>query len=119
VDRWTVGTDMDRMIFGMMPWKAVFSSHLEPRHQSLLWLVQYDTAMTGRQLLHIAPEATHRCSYCSADYETLHHYFYEYPSVYKFWQLVDELSHRIRASTALATVSTPMELKDVLAGLPA
>jgi hypothetical protein len=63
----------------MMPWKAVFSSRLELQHQSLWWLVQHSAIVTGRQLVHIFPEATHRCPYWSADYETLRHYFYEYP----------------------------------------
>lgn len=102
-----------------MPWKAVFSSRLEPRHQSLLWLVQHGAVMTGRQLVHIRPEATHRCPYCGADYETLRHYFYECPRVYEFWQLVGGFLDRIQVPTASAAVSTPVELKDVLAGLPA
>jgi hypothetical protein len=38
--------------------------------------VQHGAVMTGRQLVHMPPEAIHHCLYCSVDYKILRHYFW-------------------------------------------
>lgn len=116
-DRWADRTDPVGTSMDMLAWSTVFSSRLEPRHQSLLWLMQHGAVYTGRTIVHFHPDATSECPMCGTPYESLRHYFYECSRVREFWQLIGEFLDRIQNQPPAQ--STPVELKDVLAGLPA
>jgi exonuclease III len=101
----------------MLRWKEVFSPLLEPKHQALLWRIQHGAIPVGRQLVYMSPEATGRCPYCQAERETPRHYFFDCPRVQEFWKLVGAFLDQVQTTPPASP--TPIELKDMLAGLPA
>jgi hypothetical protein len=72
---------------------------------------------TARVLAHMRPDANPACPVCHVEVETLRHYFFECPRVREFWQLVGEFLDRIQQPSP--TQTHQVELKDILAGLPA
>ena len=116
-DRWASRADPAGTSLDMLPWSSVFSSRLEPRHQSLLWLVQHGAVPTARVTVHFLPDATPNCPVCGAPFETLRHYFFDCPRVCAFWQQVGGFLDRIQVRPPAQPAH--VELKDVLTGLPA
>jgi exonuclease III len=116
-DRWADHSVNECSLLPMLSWSAVFSPRLEPKHQSLLWLMQHGAVVTARVMVHIRPETTANCPVCDEAVETLRHYFFECRRAREFWRLVGDFLDRIQASPA--TTPTPMTLKDILSGLPA
>ena len=77
-DRWfRRAEDGDGSQVAMLTWSKVFSSQLEPKHQSLLWLMQQGVVTTAQQTRHFVPGSTDMCPICASHVETLQHYFYD------------------------------------------
>ncbi|KAI9590869.1 hypothetical protein BDF19DRAFT_145131 [Syncephalis fuscata] len=100
----------------MISWSNVFSPRLEPKHQSLLWLMQHGAVNTATQLTHFIPNTTKMCPICLTHTETLLHYFYECKRTNEFWGMIGRFLDRISSSPHQ---STPLELADVLNGMRA
>jgi hypothetical protein len=98
----------------MVPWKAVFSKRLEPKHQSLLWLMQQGAVTTALQMVHLRPDTTRLCPVCNEHAESLTHYFFECPRVREYWRLVGRFLDRIQRQPP--RTPTRLTLKDVVAG---
>ena len=114
-DRWfRREEDGDGSLVSMMAWSNVFSPRLEPKHQSLLWLMQQGVVTTAQQTRHFVRDSTSMCPICASHVETLQHYFYHCERIREFWRLLGCFLDRIRTD---AGPSTPLELADVLSGL--
>lgn len=121
IDRWVSHDDPADTSFDMLPWSIVFSPRLEPKHQSLLWLVQQGAVATARVTRHFLPSSDSdadpsKCPVCKVHHETLRHYFFECPRVRDFWRMIGGFLDRIQMPPA--TQPTGIELNDVLSGLP-
>ena len=100
----------------MLPWKEVFSPRIEPKHQSLLWLMQHGAVVTACQMAQWRPDTSPHCPVCERSAETLRHYFFECPRIRDYWQLVGEFLDRIQWP-AVTSDPRPVTLADVLDGL--
>lgn len=116
--RWGIQSD-ERSPAGtpMLPWKSVFAPCIEPKQQSLLWLMQHGAVVTARQMARWCSETSPQCPVCVTLTETLPHYFFECPRIRDYWQLVGEFLDRIQWPPVTSGRRPVVTLHDVLGGL--
>jgi hypothetical protein len=116
VAKWTrQSSRSNRQGLTMLTWKRVFKSSIEPKQQSLLWLMQHGEVMTAHRLAQWYDAISPNCTICRRAIESLPHMFFECERVRDFWQRVGRFLDRIQSHAT--TNSDPVTLSDVLNGL--
>lgn len=113
-DRWGVDHSANRL-----PWRHVFTSRLEPRHQAFLWLLLQGGTLTRRALHRRGIFNDSGCPLCASTLpdsatppeDTLGHYFFDCPAVQGFWRAVVAV-----LAAAFGSPVPPPTAYDVLTG---